>query len=364
MGRFVVKTGRENLARLSRFRIKNLKETAEGLEFYTDRKGVEQIKDFPETTYYDRHKQLRALFLRKHLVAVIGCLLMALALINLNIGVAAVRFTDEDTYDAAVLAHMERYYRRVGPFKYLNASLSEINYDLRSAFYHYEWIGVRKHGAVLYLDIKKIVNQPPESETTPGSLYAKTEGIVKEYHVVKGTVVIQEEQYVAAGDLLISGEVSHYNNETEFVRATGYVLAESLRYHDFKIAKRSTELIRTGRLEIVKAYVLFGRQINKTPSKFENYVVEEGKTVGGRVFQIKTFYRYELKEVSTVYDEDDAVSYSKSLVYKDFRAEKTVPKEKIIFIKLVRIEEDEDYYYVRLIAKSYQNIARFVPIEG
>ena len=148
---------------------------------------------------------------------------MALALINLNIGVAAVRFTDEDTYDAAVLAHMERYYRRVGPFKYLNASLSEINYDLRSAFYHYEWIGVRKHGAVLYLTLRKSLTSRRKAKRL-GSLYAKTEDC-QEYHVVKGTVVIQEEQYVAAGDLLISGEVSHYNNETEFVRATGYVLA-------------------------------------------------------------------------------------------------------------------------------------------
>ena len=33
---------------------------------------------------------------------------MALALISLNIGVAAVRFTDEDNYDVAVLERMER----------------------------------------------------------------------------------------------------------------------------------------------------------------------------------------------------------------------------------------------------------------
>jgi hypothetical protein len=363
MGRYLVKTGRANLPFLSHLKVRNLVETEEGLMFQTDRKSLEQIKDFPDTTYHDRHKLIRDAFIRKHLTAVIGCLLMTLALINMNMGIAAVRFTDADTYDEAVLAHMEKYYRKVGPFRYLNASLSEINHDLRSTFYQYEWIGVRKNGAVLYLDIKKLENPPVEHESTPGAMYAKTEGIVKEYHVVKGTVVIQEEQYVAAGDLLISGAVQHYNNEVELVRATGYVLAEVLRYHDFTIAKQCADVVRTGRLEIVKAYVLFGRQINKTPSAFENYVVEEGRTIGGRVFQIKTFYRYELKDVTTRYDADDAVNYAKSLVYKEFRAEKTIPKERIDFIRLVRLTEDDDYYYVRLIVKSYQNIAHFVPYQ-
>ncbi|MCK9536977.1 MAG: sporulation protein YqfD [Bacilli bacterium] len=363
MRRYYVKCGQENIRRLSHLNIKNIKKSEGYFAFYADRKSIEQIKDFPNTEYYDRFRYAVKAIIKKHLIAIIGCLLIVIALVNQNISVAAVRFTDSDTYDEAVLEYLEKYYRRIGPFCYLNANLTDINYDLRSTFYHYEWIGVRKSGAVLYLDIKKLINPPRLEDPTPGALYAETEGIIKKYHVEKGTVVIHEEQYVRPGDLLISGEVVHYNNEIEPVRAKGYVIAEVLKYHDYTVPKTTTDLIRTGKLEIVKAYILCGRQINKTPSQFENYVVEAGAAKGGKLFQIKTFYRYELKEVTTVYTEEEAVEYSKSLVYKAFRADKTVDKERIVFIKHVRTEQDKDYYYIRLIVKSYQNIARFVPYQ-
>ena len=363
MYRYYVKTAKANLPYLNGLQIKDLKEENGNIEFYATEKSLKKIESLIEVESFDRRRHFIARFMRKHLVAVIGCLLIVLALVNLNMSVAAVRFTDSDTYDQEVLTYLEKYYRRVGPFCYLNANLTDINYDLRSTFYQYEWIGVRKNGAVLYLDIKKLTNPPRDEPTAPGALYAKKEGIVKEYHVEKGTVLIQEEQYVNRGDLLISGEVPHYNDVVEWVRAKGYVLAEVLQYHDYTVPKKTSELIRTGRLEIYKAYVLFGRQINKTPSQFENYVVEEGPTKGGKIFQIKTFYRYEIKEVSTVYNEEEAVEYAKSLVYKEFRHAKTVEKERIVYNRLVRIEADENYYYIRLIVKSYQNIAEFMPYQ-
>jgi len=361
MKQFYVKTKKGNLRALSGHDLKDLHSDGDYLEFRTNKTSLEIIKDLPETTYYNKSTFLIKEFFKKHIVALIGTLLLILALINQSLSVYSIRFIEEDSYDEEVLNFLEQYYYYIGPFRYLKGNLKDINNDLRSTFYHYEWIALQKSGAILYLDIKEMSNIPIEEDKEIGSLVAKNEGIIKEYHVTKGTVVIQEEKYVNAGDLLISGEVKTYNNEVEFVRATGYVLAEVLEYKDYVIPKKTFALMKTGKIEIYKAYILFGKQINKTPSTFENYLVEEGKEVGGSAFKIKTFYRYEIKDVTNTYTSDEAISYAKSLVSKEFRNEKTIDKERIIYNKLVRIEEDDDNYYIRLIVKTYKNIAMFLP---
>jgi sporulation protein YqfD len=302
------------------------------------------------------------LLLKRHLITIIGVLIIITTLISQSFSIRKITFTDPDTYNSEIIEYLEKYFDYIGPFGYLNKNLNEINFDLRSEFYHYEWIGVRRKGAILYIDIKEIKNEPIEEDKTPGSIYAKDSGIVKRYHVESGFVLVQEEVYVEKGSILISGTITHYDNSIENIRAKGYVIAEVLKYHDITVPKEKVEIVRTGKMESKKVYSLFSKGINKLETSFSDFEIEEGeiKTIG--FLKIQKQYFYEIREVKTIYSEEEAISYAKSTVIKEFRKNKVNQFEKIIFNNLVRIEFDGTYYRIRLIVKTYQNIAEFIPL--
>jgi sporulation protein YqfD len=361
MKRYLVKTAKDNLTRLNHFRIRQLR-INEDLEFYTDRRNLEAMQKVFELEYVDRYRNAWRSLLRKHLITVIGAVLIMLALINQSQTIRRIEFTDPDTHNEEVLAFLNQYFRRIGPFTYLKGNLTTINNHLRSEFYQYEWIGVRRKGAILYLDIKEIVNNPLPDDKTPGSLYAKESGIVKRYHVESGVVLVQEEVYVEKGTLLISGEIVHYNNRIEQVRAKGYVIAEVLKYYDFKIPKTRSEVIKTGKMQSSKEYFLFSFRLNQKTSFYpEEEVQADDDVLYFGFLHVRKNYHYEIKEVRTDYSPEEAVRYAKTMVTREFRKNKVSKFEKIVYNDLVKIEVGENFYHIRLIVKTYQNIAEFVP---
>ena len=364
MKRYLVKTAKENLSFLSHFQIENLKVNEEDLEFYTNYKNLEEMQKIFTLEFTDLFAEKSKNLLRKHLITIIGSLIIMLALINQNYSIRRIEFTNQDTYNEEVLIYLDKYFHKVGPFSYLNTDLTSINNDLRSRFYQYEWIGVHRKGAILYLDIKEIKYKPIEDEKTPGSLIAKESGIVKRYHVEKGIILVQEEVYVEKGSLLISGTITHQDNHQEEIRAKGYVIAEVLKYYDFKIPKMKSESIKTGRMKTSKTYFLLSWKFSKD-KKFYNdeEIISNQDQVYLGFLRVKKNYHYEVANIKTIYSAEEAIYYAKSLVNKEFLKNKINEFEKIIYNDLVRIEEDQDYYHIRLIVKRYQNIAEFIPLK-
>lgn len=362
MKKYAVTTAKTNLVHLNRFRIRNLIVSEDKLEFITDKRNLEQMLKVIQLDFVDLTTPKIKTLLRKHIITIIGSLIIMFSLIVQSKSIRQIIFTDPDTYNPEVLSYLDKYFDRFGPLGFLNENLTEINTDLRSEFYHYEWIGIRRKGATLYIDIREIKNDPIEEDKTPGSIFAKESGIVKKYHVESGLVLVQEEVYVEKGTLLISGELTHLDNTVENIRAKGYVIAEVLKYYDYTIPKEKVETLRTGRMEIKKNYFIFSKKLSKPETNFQEYETETGeaKTIG--FLKIEKEYFYEIKEVKTIYSEEEAIAYAKSQVVKAFRKNKVSQLEKIIYNKLVKIEFDGTYYRVRLIVKTHQNIAEFIPL--
>lgn len=357
-------TSIDNLEILSKYKIKYLNRKDDILYFYIDHNTYELLKTiiYLETREIRYSKILN--FFKKQLITIIGVILIILALINQSKSIVGVKFTNTDTYNEEIINYLEKYYKIIGPYKYLNASLNTINTDLRKTFYHYEWIGVRKNGAYLYLDIKEIKNTNYEDDKRPGSYYAKKSGIVKRYHVEKGIILVQEEEYVDINKCLISGEILYHDGSKEYIRAKGYVIAEVLEYKDFVVPKVSIEKVKTGKLIKQKEFYLFRKKLSKNKHIFNDYITEENEVFNLlNVLKVNEVYYYEVKSLCNTYTEEDAITYAKSLVINEFRLNKVNPYEKIIFNELVKIEVTEKEYKIRLIVKTYQNIAKFIPDE-
>lgn len=362
--KYNAKTNINNISILSKNKLKDLQIINDEILFKINQTTLEILSNEIELEYEEY--QIRKIIntLKKHLITTLGILLIIIALFMQSFGIVGTKFTDPDTYNIAILEHLDKYYKKVGPYLYLNDDLNTINLDLRKTFYQYEWIGVRKEGAYLYLDIKEINNKPIYNNNTPGAYYAETSGIIKKYHVEKGIIMVQEEQYVDKDELLISGNIPKLNNELIRIRAIGYVIAEVLEYRDFVIPKLENKTIRSGKIQVVNNIYIFNKLITKNNNEFAYFEIEEKQKYNFFNFlKNKQITIYEVINIDVKYSIDEAIEYSKSMVKKDFLSKKVNPFEQIIFNELVKTHEDDNYYYIRLIVKSYKNIAKFIPYE-
>lgn len=364
LNKYLCYTDKNNLKSLSKAKIKNLKVVEDKLRFECGKEELDVLSKKFEIEAIEIGKNKLINLLKKHLITIIGCLLICLALINLNHSITHIKFTDPDTYNQEVVDYLNKYLKKVGPFSYLTDNLSNINLDLRKTFYHYEWIGIRKNGSYLYLDIKEITNENYDNDPRIGSYYAEFDGIVKKYHVEKGVILIQEEQYVAKGEKLISGQIPKYGGSFDYVRAKGYVIAEVLKYNEFRFPKSQNIKQKSGKIIIANELFLFGKKISRNKNNFLEYSKDEREVFNFfNIFKVINVTYYEVKTVNVSLNEEEAINYAKSLVEKEFRKNKVNEYEKIIYNDLVKIELDNNMYYVKLITKTYQNIAKFIPDE-
>lgn len=364
INKYLCSTEKRNLVYLSKAKIKNLKVVDDKLEFECGKEELNSLLKQIEIEAIEIGKNKLVNLLKKHLITIIGCLLICFSLINLNHSITHIKFTDPDTYNQEVVDYLNKYLKKVGPFSYLTDNLSNINLDLRKTFYHYEWIGIRKNGSYLYLDIKEITNENYDNDPRVGSYYAEFDGIVKKYHVEKGIILVQEEQYVAKGEKLISGQIPKYGGSFDYVRAKGYVIAEVLKYNEFRFPKTQNIKQKSGKVINTNEIYLFGKRISRNKNTFNEFDKEEKVIINFfDIFKIVNVFYYEVKTVSNTLNEEEALKYAKSIVEKEFRKNKVNEYEKIIYNDLVKIELENNMYYVKLITKTNQNIAKFIPDE-
>lgn len=363
MKSYKVEIDKKDLNLISGLDIKNLIVGDEKITFVTDKKTLNILKNNFDNVYFvnilfSRMKEV----VSKHFVTLIGAFAFAFVMIFISKTITEITFVDSNTYDYEVENYVISRMKKVGPFSFLNDDLNDIDKDLKKKFYHYEWIGISKKGTTLLIEISPSFLNPDDdnrNDKIPGYLYAKKDAIIKKYHVEKGIVLIQEEQYVKKGDLLISGDILHYDQSIERIHPKGYVIGEVLEYYEYTIPKIKNDNVRNGKVSYQDYFFYKDKMIGKdknTDNDYEETVVKNFFDL----FYIKRRYYYERENTKTVLSYDEANNYAKTLIYKKFLANKTNKLEKIIYIKLARSSEDENNYYFRFVVKSEESIEEFL----
>ncbi|HEY8444560.1 MAG TPA: sporulation protein YqfD [Bacilli bacterium] len=361
MKEYKVYTSSANLSKINKKNISHLRKNNERISFYTDEKSLKKLlEELEDIEYYNViHKKVRYI-LRKHLITIISLFIIVILLINQSISVREIRFINYNTYNEDVEEFLMQKLKKRGPFYYLNDDLNDINHELKTIFYQYEWISVKKNGAYLEVDIKKLdkFDEPDADDGTPGDYFASKDAIIKLYHVKKGVVLIRESQSVSKGDLLITGNLKYWIDGEEYIRPKGIVIGEVLEYQEVKVKKKKELEMKTGKIESKNVISLFGYQFKRSPS-FQNYEEKEKVKFNlSNVITFKKMYFYQKDIITITYTKEEAIAYAKSLIEKDFNPGL---HEEIKFIELLETIEDKEYYHFRFIVKKYENIAQFVP---
>ena len=212
--KYLVEMSLNDLDSINHLSINDLEIFDQKITFKTDQKSLNIIKNKFEYVYFQNICKIKFKnVISKYLITIIGSLIFIFFIGIISRTITEIKFLDELTYDEEVMSFVLEKLDKKGPFRFLNTNLNTIDSDLKKTFYHYEWIGISKKGTILLIEIEPSFLDPKkENENLSGSLYAKKDAIIKRYHVEKGIVMIQEEQYVNKGDLLISGDIIHYDN--------------------------------------------------------------------------------------------------------------------------------------------------------
>ncbi|KPH75875.1 MULTISPECIES: sporulation protein YqfD [Bacillaceae] len=106
------------------------------------------------------------------------------------------------------------------------------------------WVGVNQRGTTYSLEgVEKLIVKEEEKQG-PRNLIATKKGVIKKMYVAKGLPMVQVNDYVEPGDLLVSGKISSNDQEEEsekekekkvnYVAAEGEITAET--WYEVKVA--------------------------------------------------------------------------------------------------------------------------------
>lgn len=367
--RYYVELDENDLPYISKLSISKVRKKDGKISFNIESDSFNELqKQLPNLKFRDRYlTKFKYLFTRR-IVSIIGIVFLLIVLINQSFTITRVEFIDKDLYNEEVLLYLDNYYRRIGPFRYLNESISNINHQLRKEFFEYEWISLKKEGTFLYIDLKKLDVKDHQfiDDGRVGDLVASRDAIIRFYYAQKGVVLVQELQAVSAGEILITGNLKVHNNESKYIKPIGFVVGEVLEYYNFSIPKEEVFQIKTGRLEERTIVSIGKKEIIKTNKdyNFEDYTEDRKQTFNFfNLIKITKVYKYEQTITSNSYTKEEALEYSKTLIQRDFNSKKINDYERIVFIELMKVIEGHNSYEIMLIAKKLENIAVFQEIN-
>ncbi len=315
----------------------------------------------------NRYQQYVRNYIYKNLIGIICFILIILTLAISNYFIREIAFADENTKNSDVLQTVESYLTKVGPFKVLNDDITSISRELRTKYHQYAWIGLTRRGGKLVIEIQEQSVYPEQfsESNSGGDFVALNDAVICEILVEKGVVLVNLNQTVQKGDILVSGNLKYHINPSDHsntIHPRGYIIATSISYKQITIPKVASEICFTGKTHSYFRVSWFNNPYRFIKSPYEEYHIKEDV-----IFSIGSFCTflkinaYEKASMMIEYDQAAAINYAKSQVIKQFASTKLHKNEQINEIQLLSIQELERSWQVNLLINVNQNIAYFIP---
>jgi similar to stage IV sporulation protein len=167
---------------------------------------------------------------------------------------------------------------KVGGLQFTLRDQEEIQQRLTTNISSITWIGVELNGTTFHFQVVEKNEPEKEEELAPQHLVASKKGVVTQVLVESGKAVVQENQLVNKGDILVSGIVGT-EDQNVLVPATGVVLGETWDISVVEVPLKSMLNVYTGE-EKRSHYLRFGSWETKIWGfKKEEYKMSRKETV-------------------------------------------------------------------------------------
>lgn len=328
------------------------------------------IKNNPEIKIIDQHQCLFVSIFKNRFITSLSIFFILLLFLTSTLFIREIDFSDSSTYNYMVLSDLKSYLKKVGPFYYIDNNLNDISNALRVKYFDYSYIGVRKKGAKLLIDIEKMEEYPDilEPDNLPCDVISGVDGKVVGLESKEGLSVVNINDIVTKGQILISGNLNYHLgiiNNDNLVHANGYVLIEYANYEKVKIPKIIFYNDLTYAHEKYLNFNFFNINIGKSRVNYNEYYILENKIIEiDKYISIRQIIKYEMVKKEQKLSLIEAKELAISKIHENFFNDKVSEKEQIKQIKYVQFEETNSEYIFHFLVKYIKNETIIKYYEG
>lgn len=329
--------------------------------FYTN-KIDKRFNEFEDVEIKNNYKKNFNFIFKTRYIMLISIFIMFILFCTSNFFIREVVFENELEYNYNVYQDVLKHIKRIGPFMYIDDSLNDISYELKQKYYSYAYIGLERKASKIIIDIEYVDDFKKDEfldNDEYSNIVAGADGKIVGIEVKKGLVVVSINQVVSKGDLLISGNINYLTNpsdRTNLVKSDGYVFIEYAKYINVEIPKTININRYTNKYSKYYNLYFFNNNIFKNTTKYmNNYIKKENIFKLSNILKIEKIYEYQKEFININLTKEEALDYSFNNIYLEFESKKVSKLEEIKFLKLIKEEENSDYYCFSYIMKCIEN---------
>ena len=332
----------------------NVKETKDGLEMIIHQDDLKKIKrlfllykvDYIEEIGLYRVKNN----IKKHSLFLVGCIFAILIFFILSNIIVKIEVIDEDsTIRSIVLSALEEKGIKRLSFKKSYQEYEKIIEEIKDEYKDkIEWLEINVEGMILQVRIEKRIIKEEETTSSPCHIVANKSGVIMMISTKKGVSLVNIQDVVKKGDILISGDITLNDEVKKSTCASGEVYAEV--WYQIKAELPLTEQIShdTGKMR----YNFMIEKNNQKTVLLKSRIKNDKRVENKKLFNIfgYSFYlqkEYEVKKNTITYKEDEIIKKAISLIEDKVKLNNH-EFEEIISEKVLQKEIKNNKLYIEL----------------
>lgn len=208
-----------------------------------------------------------------------------------------------------------------------------------------EWMEIEKNGSIYNIYIIKKVTSKKNTSSDKCNYVAKKSGLITSTYVQKGVLLVQENNYIKKGDILISGQIIYNEELKKEICAKGKVFGEVWYKVDASYPLEKKD-VKYKEKKFVNVYInFFGKKYKLFADKYDTEKLK--KSIGGKNFGI-----------------DLTKSYKRVVKLKKYSNEKALKKamEKAHEALLIRLPKNAKIVDEKVLKKSIINGKIYVEV--
>lgn len=227
-----------------------------------------------------------------------------------------------------------------------------------------EWLEIEEKGTTYIIRLQQRIVPNTDKDTSKQDIIAKKGAILKRVVAKSGETVKELNQYVNAGDVVISGKIHLYDQIKDIVRAEGEIYGEVWYTVTVEYPYIYAEMKETGNIKNVYALKLFNYTKEFTFSPYQEKRVEETKLLTHPFLPISLVQQTqkEIQTISEILTEEQATA--KAIMKANEKIEESMSdEEKILSYHILSTKIEEDKVILQVFYSVYENITDYRPIE-
>lgn len=228
-----------------------------------------------------------------------------------------------------------------------------------------EWLEIETVGTkyVVRVEMRKL--EEVKEEGSIRNVVARKSAILRRVDATKGEIIRDTNDYVKAGDVVISGELKLNEETKEQVSAEGTIYGEVWYKVTVSYPFAYREVTETGKKQTAYVIQILNQEIQLFPWNHYQTKKVDAQTLlkhSFLPFSLLKEKQFETREIDEINTEDEAIAKAESLATKKIESQLS-DNEKIISQKNLKVEIKESRIELEVFVTVLENITSYQNIE-